>query len=427
MAKHEIDDKKSAVPFTARLIAYYRAIESRREDPLIVDPFAERLAGDMDLYFREHKRTRGTSDYAVVRTHYIDNHLLAPWCDKHERSQIVLLGAGLDARAYRVEPLRENEHTIFEIDFDLVNIYKENILQEEKPLCNLARVSADLSEPAWILQLEKAGFSYDIPTLWLLEGLVYYIDRDMVISVLQTAAMNCADESQIFADVCVPGLTLAQFGPFMMYFKWGLNKEDVSPFFAHSGWNVTCSYADDFDQGRDVGQRSLIFITGKRDLSTLGLPVTFGVEPEMEKIPESELKSYSVEFLMNIMPEIDVIIESYKREPDEGMMLYLEFIGRIKPIIQKIIKSLSTPLSIGHISSRLLRDPTTIELHSQEEKEAHVVGYLKAMLFLGYCVAKEIVGEKFQTTNIYSEGLKTGSVGHLQSFTKLVQNEIVNS
>ena len=45
--EHEIDDKKNSVPFTAPIIAHYRAMETKCENRLIVDPFAERLAGDM--------------------------------------------------------------------------------------------------------------------------------------------------------------------------------------------------------------------------------------------------------------------------------------------------------------------------------------------------------------------------------------------
>ncbi len=36
----------SEVPFTARLLAHYRALESKGDSPLLIDPFAERLAGD---------------------------------------------------------------------------------------------------------------------------------------------------------------------------------------------------------------------------------------------------------------------------------------------------------------------------------------------------------------------------------------------
>jgi methyltransferase (TIGR00027 family) len=426
MEDNNIDDQRSAVPFTARLIAHYRAMESKQENPLVIDPFAERLAGDMRSYFEDHKHARSTSDYAIVRTYYIDTRVIMPWCVLHEKSQIVLLGSGLDARAYRLESLKRDTHSVFEIDFDLINKYKAALLKEEKPFCSLSRVSADLSDPDWMLSLESAGFSYDIPTLWLLEGLAYYLDREKIVSVLKTAAMNCADKSQIFADVCVPGLALARFGPFMMYFKWGLEKENVPPFFAHCGWNVRSTYADEFDQGRDVGQRGLIFVKGKRDLSALDEDFPTEDEQGIELLSPSELKSYSREFLLNIGPEIELIAEIYKTNPDDGMSLYFEFINRIGPIIQRIIKSFPTTLSIGHISSRLLRDPSTVKLHTKEEKEAHLVGTLKAILSLGYCGASGVSGDQFQFTNIYSEGLKIGSVDHLSSFTKLVQDETVD-
>jgi len=425
MAGHEINDKRSAVPFTARLIAYYRAMESKREDALIVDPFAEQLAGDMDPYFREHRHTRGTSDYAVVRTYYIDNYVLTQWSEMHENSQVVLLGAGLDARAYRFEPFKKDEHTVFEIDYALINSYKESILKDSKPLCNLVRVSADLSEPTWLAKLETAGFSSYVPTLWLLEGIVYYIDREIVISVLQAAARNCPDESQVFVDVCVPGLTAAQFGPFMMYFKWGLDKEDVTPFFAHSGWNVTCAYADDFDQGRDVGQRGLIFVTGKKDLSKLGDSFVFSTGTEPLKIPKTELQSVSKDFMMGITPEIRGIIKTYNRNPDEGLTLYLDFIRRIRPIVKRITTSLDDILSVGHISSRLLRDPSTAVFQSREEEKAHIVGYFTSILLLAYCVITGVDGWQLERTPLYQQSMKIrGDINSLLSFLQDVIHAI---
>ena len=425
MDEHEIDDKKSAVPFTARLIAYYRALESRREDPLIVDPFAEKLAGDMRSYFRNHRRARGTNDYAVVRAFYIDERLLKPWCEKHKESQVVLLGAGLDARAYRFEPLGENSHTVFELDFELVNRYKADVLKNDTPLCSLKRVSGNLSESTWISDLEAVGFSQNIPTFWLLEGLVYYLDQNMVVSILKTAAKNSADESQVFADVSVPGLTLAQFGPFMMHFKWGLNIEDVPAFFAHSGWSATCTYADDFDQGRDVGQRNLIFVVGKRDLSKLGATIVLSSEPESATVSESELKSLSRNLLEKIMPEIDEIVKSYSSNPDEGKTRYLTLIDGIRPTLKKIIRGHNNLLSIGHISSRLLRDPSTVVFQSEEEEEAHIVGYLSAIFLLMYCIIKGLDGWQFNDSALYQESLKIGgNIGALLPFLHQVETEI---
>ncbi|MFX1521104.1 MAG: class I SAM-dependent methyltransferase [Promethearchaeota archaeon] len=259
-----LEDKNTSIAFTARLIAYYRAQEFKSDSPLIVDPFAERLAGNLTSYINEHKHF-SKNDYAIVRSYYIEENLLTPWCNTHEKSQIVLLGSGLDTRAYRFKPLQTNIHTIFEIDFSMINRYKEEILQDEQPLCDLVRISGDVSNQDWIAHLMKSGFSNDTPTFWILEGLVYYMEQEVVASLLKKTAEICAENSQIFVDLCVPILAELNFGPFSRYFKWGLEIDVVPSFFATSGWNVvSCSFADDYDQGRDVGQRGFIFVHGGR-------------------------------------------------------------------------------------------------------------------------------------------------------------------
>jgi len=260
-----IDDEKDAVPFTARLMAYYRSQEYKSASPLIIDPFAERLAGDMTEYANKHKFVVQRGDYGLVRSYFIENSLLVPWCNNNKVSQIVLLGAGLDTRAYRLKNLQTNQHTIFEIDFSPVIEYKEEILKDEEPLCDLVRVSEDLSSPNWDSSLMKNGFSTEIPTFWVLEGLAYYLEKQFVVSLLQTAAMMSTKTSRLFVDICVPILAELVFGPFTPYFKWGLEIKAVPSFFTAAGWNISCSFADDHDQGRDVGQRGLIFVTGVRN------------------------------------------------------------------------------------------------------------------------------------------------------------------
>ncbi|MBS3793968.1 MAG: class I SAM-dependent methyltransferase [Candidatus Thorarchaeota archaeon] len=256
-------DEAEAVPFTARLIAYQRAQEYKREDPLISDPFAERLAGDLEDYLSKHKRyTR--MDYPIIRAYYLENELLAPWCKDHSKSQIVLLGAGFDTRAYRFTPLNEGNHTVFEIDFPIVIDYKDEIMYNEEPLCNIVRTPADLSIPSWKSQLIDGGFSSKIPTFWILEGTGYYLPREAFVSVLETAATMSPEDSEIFVDVCVRALAEVSFGAFMMHFKWGINPEGIQPLFAENGWSVNYSFADDHDRGRDVGQKGHLFVHGDR-------------------------------------------------------------------------------------------------------------------------------------------------------------------
>ncbi len=260
---------EDGVPFTARLMAYYRSQESKRKDPLIIDPLAERLAGDLDSYLKDHIRY-SEMDYPIVRSYYVENKYLKPWCNIYTESQIILLGSGLDSRAYRFKPLKLNNHCIFEIDLPSVIHYKEKILQAEQPLCNLVRLSTDLSNLEWISQLIKNGFSNDIPTFWIFEGLVYYMEQEDVASLLANIALMSANSSQLFVDIMHKSrwypfpYTSDGFStdPFSRYFKWALNIKDIPSFFATTGWEVSWAFADDYDQGRDVGQKGMVFIHG---------------------------------------------------------------------------------------------------------------------------------------------------------------------
>jgi len=267
----DVDEVNTPIPFTARLNAYHRAEEYKRDAPLLRDPFAELLAGDLKDYFEEHKFLAGRGDLQITRSYFIENELLLPWCEKHKRSQIVLLGAGLDTRAYRFESLQFNTHTVFEIDFPVIIQYKKKILKDEQPLCELIRLSTDLSDSNWSSNLLDRGFSSDISTFWILEGLVYYLEKEDLLSLLKDACKISADTSKVFVDVGVPALAGLDFGPFASHFKWGIDKEDVSSFFASAGWDVTSSYADEHDHGRDVGQKGTIYVTGIRAIEMIGV------------------------------------------------------------------------------------------------------------------------------------------------------------
>ncbi|MFX1588828.1 MAG: class I SAM-dependent methyltransferase [Promethearchaeota archaeon] len=263
------DNIETGLPFTARLMAHYRALEYKSENPLIADPFAERLAGDLTSYLNDHIRF-SEMDYPIVRSYYIEEKLLTPWCKNNNRSQIILLGAGLDTRAYRFKPLQKNVHTIFEIDFPVVNRYKDEILKDQVPYCEIIRLYTDLSKTNWSFDLIKRGFSKEIPTFWVLEGLAYYMEKEAFASLLSETNEISSEQSQIFVDIMhasrwvpFPYTSDIEFtDPYSTHVKWGLNIQEVPAFFAKTGWAVTCVFADDFDQGRNVGQKGMIFVNG---------------------------------------------------------------------------------------------------------------------------------------------------------------------
>jgi methyltransferase (TIGR00027 family) len=274
VSKYHIGQKFSEanieIMFTARLMAYYRALELRRDSPLIRDLFADRLAGNLSSFLDKHLRY-SEMDYPIVRSYYIEENLLKPWCNSHPKSQIVILGAGLDTRAYRFEPLKAGQHKIFEIDFPIVIDYKEALLKDNTPLCDVIRISTDLTAPKWATQLINNGFAIDVPTFWIIEGLVYYMDQEQVKALLTKAKEMSTPDSRIFVDILHASRWFSSFYtqnkhlkvPLFKHLKWGLNIRTIPSFFESMGWNVSCSFADDYDQGRNVGQKAMVFIRGE--------------------------------------------------------------------------------------------------------------------------------------------------------------------
>ena len=179
-----------SVGATALGVAAARAVETARDDALIRDDFAyllvsaagpewaqmassdpEWLADDEE--FRAlHEMSR---DYQAVRTHYFDEYFHAAM--RAGIRQVVILAAGLDSRAYRLEwPAGV---TVFEIDQPKVLEYKTSTLDAHGALPRARRVpvAVDLRDD-WPAALTGAGFDATQPTAWLAEGLLPYLPAD---------------------------------------------------------------------------------------------------------------------------------------------------------------------------------------------------------------------------------------------------------
>src|SRR6202521_2424018 len=128
---------------TARWVAYFRALETRRPDALFRDPYAERLAGAHGFQIANTLPDGNKHEWAwVARTYLFDQFLSRAIQDGADL--VVNLAAGLDARPYRMH--LPNTLQWVEVDLPEIVAYKEEILADEKPRCRLERISLDLSE-----------------------------------------------------------------------------------------------------------------------------------------------------------------------------------------------------------------------------------------------------------------------------------------
>ena len=196
-----------AVANTGLLVAAIRADESRRPDRLFTDPFADRLAGETGRrLLAEAVAEAGDrpTRQIVVRTRFWDEALL-----RATRSvrQVVVLAAGMDARAYRLSWPAGT--TVYELDQPEVIAAKAAALEGEQALCTRVAVGVDLTGD-WTAALRANGFDDRRPTVWLAEGLLQYLDEAAVGTVFERVDALSAAGSVLLYDIVGKTLLDAQ-------------------------------------------------------------------------------------------------------------------------------------------------------------------------------------------------------------------------
>ncbi|HEU4603831.1 MAG TPA: SAM-dependent methyltransferase [Steroidobacteraceae bacterium] len=165
---------------TAFWIAHYRAEETARKDGLFRDPFAARLAGEHGAQIAATMpRSEMIAWTVVLRTKIIDDYILN--AIQSGVDTILCLGAGLDARPYRME-LPADLHWI-EADYPKVIEYKEERLSSEAPRCRLERVKIDLADADARREFLSKVDASAKKCLVLTEGVIPYLTEEQVASL----------------------------------------------------------------------------------------------------------------------------------------------------------------------------------------------------------------------------------------------------
>jgi methyltransferase (TIGR00027 family) len=204
-------DITESVGATALGVAAARAAETARPDPLIRDEYAYLLtasagpawarmaSGDEWLSGGEHARRlhEMARDYQAVRTHYFDGYFNA--AVRTGIRQVVILAAGLDSRAYRLNWPAGT--TVFEIDQPKVLGYKTSTLDAHgaAPKARRVPVAVDLRDD-WPAALIAAGFDPVQPTAWLAEGLLPYLPGEAQDRLFDLVTAHSAAGSQIAVE-----------------------------------------------------------------------------------------------------------------------------------------------------------------------------------------------------------------------------------
>lgn len=197
----------SGIPLTALGVAMIRARESDREDKLYDDPYASAFAeAARDAFLDPSAPSEAATQWAQVErlvdqfyegrtlgVRAVDDRVHA-WVDAGGK-QLVMLGAGLDTRAYRMSLPADLRW--FELDLPEMFKFKEPVLKSVAavPTCDRRVVAADLRTD-WAPALLAAGYEPDLPTAWVDEGVIPYLSQGEATEVATTITRLSAPGSE---------------------------------------------------------------------------------------------------------------------------------------------------------------------------------------------------------------------------------------
>ncbi len=215
-------DITESVGATALGVAMARAAETRSGCPLFIDEYAQWFVDaaiargwhspfgspataappDAEPALEQAQRRIETIwGYTASRTKHFDDFFVASGAAGIQ--QVVILAAGLDARAWRLPWVSDT--VVFEIDQPKVLEFKAETLRahDARPAARDVAVPIDLRKD-WPSALLDAGFDADRPTAWLAEGLLPYLPsaaQDLLFERLQQLS---APDSRIAVEAFGP-------------------------------------------------------------------------------------------------------------------------------------------------------------------------------------------------------------------------------
>ena len=123
--------------------------------------------------------------YLHVRTCYFDEYIES---NAEQCEQLVILGAGFDSRMYRLKPLPKR---CFELDMPTTQAEKKAALSEAGiDSSHVTFVSVDFAREDWFKKLCSSGFDKELPTIFLWEGVTYYL-MDFIVEGTFSSMAEC--------------------------------------------------------------------------------------------------------------------------------------------------------------------------------------------------------------------------------------------
>lgn len=208
---------------------------------------------------------RRTGQTMVPRTIAIDDAVRG-----HGATQLVVLGAGLDSRAWRMVELART--TVFEVDHPASQQDKLRRLEDLEPVAaRVVPVAVDLAHEPLAPALEAAGFDARAASTWVWEGVVPYLTANAVRSTVAQVAGLSAPGSRLVVNYQAKSLPVPVMRAVMRVVFWMARQQDV---LAREPWRSLWRP----EELRELLSRNGFQTTSDEDLLAISLGLGLGSE-----------------------------------------------------------------------------------------------------------------------------------------------------
>ncbi len=240
---------------TSLLTAAMRAVETERSDAegrLFSDPYAGILAGGegRDI-LRAAIEVSGEQPAIAIRTAFIDEKMQTALTNGVK--QIVMLAAGMDTRAYRLGIA--SDIAFFELDRSEVLAYKKSKLHNINPSCTHYSIGIDLTTP-WTTRLKESGFKASLKTLWVVEGLLMYLNPDAAVTLLGELSEIAKPGDSLLCDIMSQSFLESPFMAKQLEFlaslgaPWKFGDNEPETLLKKFGWDAKTTQPGEFKPDR---------------------------------------------------------------------------------------------------------------------------------------------------------------------------------
>lgn len=187
--KHEF---KSIVAETLLIPLYMRAKESRRNNPILYDKAAERLANSLEYDYSQFDGAKLSEVGCVVRGWYFDR-AVRRFIETHPCPVVVNVGCGLDTRFQRIGG---GKAVFYDMDLPEVIALRRELIPEQP---DNVYIEASLLETDWMDDLRQKH--PDAEFIFIVEGVLMYFYEKQVKSFLHHVASRFGG-GELWFDVC---------------------------------------------------------------------------------------------------------------------------------------------------------------------------------------------------------------------------------